>query len=676
VVRSGTLGPGAGASPYFSVVIPTYNRATLVPAAIRSALEQTFRDLEVIVVDDGSTDGTAEVVASVGDGRVRYIPSRHRGVSAARNRGARVARGRYFLFLDSDDRADPRWLESIRSAIGDSSPGLVFCGMEAWNPGGDLVWRWVPSPGNPHPDELIVHFESGAVAYRRDVFAGTAGFCEELRFGENTELGIRLLVRGCPPSTAFVPDVLVYVRPAGLDVDYTHLRPLSARYMIEHHPGLRHACPRFWASCNAIIGVGAMRAGSPHEARKHFLRAALSNMSVVHLKRLLVSLLPPLSAVVWPAYGHPDALNARDGTRHPEVLFVALAAGLGGSMRSLATVLAHMRGVSRTVACPAPTGFTELIDTRGSVECRLAIPGDDRGRLNGRATTAMMLATYAWRRRQTLVAVHANGLSERTVASLAATVAGVPLVVWVHDWEIPAWPSRLGPLLALMNPRTSFAAVSSHTRQMLLASGLAKPDSVRVVPNPIDVEDVRAASRGGHREGVDVTIGFVGAPARYKGFHLIPRIIRAVGSGPVRWVVYSGPRSAMREVWAELQELEGAELRLEDKVIDVREAYQELDIVVCPSLHESFGRVVAEAMLNGIPVVASDLPPLRDLLGDNQAGILVPPGDSDAAAAAIRALAADPSLRRKLGEAGRSRAARFSPEMVTRQLASLYGLPS
>jgi glycosyltransferase involved in cell wall biosynthesis len=677
VEQDGALRPDASVLPFFSVVMPTYNRADLLPAAIRSVLDQTFGDLEVVIVDDGSTDGTGEIVASVGDRRVRYIPSAHRGVCAARNRGARAARGRYLLFLDSDDRADPRWLEAIRLEIGEGASELVFCGMEARRPGGDLVWRWVPSRGGGlQPDELIVHFESGGVAYRRDVFAESAGFCEELRFGENTELGVRLLACRRSLSLAFVPEVLVYVRPAGSQTDYASVRPESARYILAHHPGLRQSCPRFFASCHAIVGAAAMRAGDVREARRHFAQALLTDRRVEHLERFLVSLLPAVPGAAWPAYGHPDALDSRSGTRHPEVLFVALASGLGGSMRSLGTVLGHLRGVSRTVACPGPTGFTELIEARGSAECRLAIPGEDRGRLVGRATTAMLLAAYAWRRRETLVAVHANGLSERAVASLAAALAGVPLVVWVHDWEVPAWARRLAPLLALLSPRTRFAAVSVHTREMLLSARLAGTDRISVVPNPIDAGDVLATTRSRGAGTVDVTVGFVGAPARYKGFHLLPSIIREVGSEKVRWVVYSGPRTAMRQVWVELEAQQGPVVRLEDKVVDVREAYRRLDILVCPSERESFGRVVAEAMLNGIPVVASDLPPLRDLLGDDEAGVLFPPGDAAAAAAAIRALAADPSLRQKMGVAGRRRAAVFSPETVARQLASLYGLPA
>lgn len=89
-------------SPTVSVVIPTYNRARLVMEAVDSVLEQSFRDFELVVIDDGSTDGTAERLAPYGD-RIRLCRQENRGASAARNAGIRRARGRYICFLDSDD---------------------------------------------------------------------------------------------------------------------------------------------------------------------------------------------------------------------------------------------------------------------------------------------------------------------------------------------------------------------------------------------------------------------------------------------------------------------------------------------------------------------------------------------------------------------------------------------
>jgi glycosyltransferase involved in cell wall biosynthesis len=101
-----------GGLPRVSVVIPTYNRAHTVGDAVASVLAQRFEGLEVIVVDDGSTDGTRERLAEVRDGRLRYVMGRHAGVAAARNLGVKHARGELIAFLDSDDLWRPDKLAS------------------------------------------------------------------------------------------------------------------------------------------------------------------------------------------------------------------------------------------------------------------------------------------------------------------------------------------------------------------------------------------------------------------------------------------------------------------------------------------------------------------------------------------------------------------------------------
>lgn len=89
--------------PFFSVIIPTYNRADVVVSSIRSVLSQDFQDLELIVVDDGSTDHTKEVISQIEDYRLRYFFKKNEERGAARNFGVRMAKGQYVTFLDSDD---------------------------------------------------------------------------------------------------------------------------------------------------------------------------------------------------------------------------------------------------------------------------------------------------------------------------------------------------------------------------------------------------------------------------------------------------------------------------------------------------------------------------------------------------------------------------------------------
>jgi len=99
-------------NPSVSVVIATYNRADLLPETIESVLNQRFQDFELIVVDDGSTDGTREVLGAYG-ARLRYIYQENRGPSAARNLGVRNARGAWIAIQDSDDLMTPEHLETL-----------------------------------------------------------------------------------------------------------------------------------------------------------------------------------------------------------------------------------------------------------------------------------------------------------------------------------------------------------------------------------------------------------------------------------------------------------------------------------------------------------------------------------------------------------------------------------
>ena len=111
--------------PKVSVIIPTYNRARIVGEAIDSVLSQGYDDFELIVVDDGSTDGTEELVASYLP-RLTYLYQEHQGVSAARNRGIASARGEYISFLDSDDL----WLRdklSSQVCFMESHPECLIC---------------------------------------------------------------------------------------------------------------------------------------------------------------------------------------------------------------------------------------------------------------------------------------------------------------------------------------------------------------------------------------------------------------------------------------------------------------------------------------------------------------------------------------------------------------------
>ena len=112
--------------PFFSIVIPTYNRADLIGLTLDSVLAQSFAEFEVLVVDDGSRDNTAEVVRGYSDPRVRYLPKENAERGAARNYGLYRAQGEYVIFLDSDDLLHPSHLSTLHTAIATASPKPNF----------------------------------------------------------------------------------------------------------------------------------------------------------------------------------------------------------------------------------------------------------------------------------------------------------------------------------------------------------------------------------------------------------------------------------------------------------------------------------------------------------------------------------------------------------------------
>ena len=132
-----------------SVIIPTYNRADLIGETIESVLKQTFDDFEIIIVDDGSTDATGEVVRKF-DGPIKYLYQDNRGRSCARNRGFEASSGDYVCFLDSDDVLKPMMIERQVSLLdSNSNLGFVYSDYQFINQTGEILP--VPEVFRRHP---------------------------------------------------------------------------------------------------------------------------------------------------------------------------------------------------------------------------------------------------------------------------------------------------------------------------------------------------------------------------------------------------------------------------------------------------------------------------------------------------------------------------------------------
>ncbi len=200
------------AQPTFSVVIPLYNRADIIGRTIQSVMDQTFKDFEIVVVDDGSVDHPEVVFERLNNDRIRYIRQSNAGGSAARNRGIDEARGEFIAFLDSDDTFLPRHLETMLSLLR-QAPNTV-----AYSP--IIVDRghgrsFIKPPRALRPGEAMADYlmsDRGFV--QTSGLAVPAALARQVKyrlglpFGQDTDFAIRLQLAGCTFKMATEPSVV------------------------------------------------------------------------------------------------------------------------------------------------------------------------------------------------------------------------------------------------------------------------------------------------------------------------------------------------------------------------------------------------------------------------------------------------------------------------------------
>lgn len=235
--------------PRVSVIVPTYNRADLLPRAIDSALEQTVDDLEVVVVDDGSTDDTSSVLAAYDDSRVRtVVHATNQGANVARNTGIDHARGEYVAFLDSDDEWRSDKLERQLETLEDRSEEWVGAYCDARfdlsgtsgrlrGVGAAMLARADAEPAMEGGDELMAEIladnvqpcAGSTLLVRTDVARAVGGFDEQLDRFQDPEFCLRVLEVG---NLAYVDEPLVVReetgRPPAAVVEEANERYLSA----------------------------------------------------------------------------------------------------------------------------------------------------------------------------------------------------------------------------------------------------------------------------------------------------------------------------------------------------------------------------------------------------------------------------------------------------------------
>lgn len=182
--------------PFFSVIIPSYNRAHLIAATLRSVVSQTFTNWEIVLIDDGSTDNTKEVVESFADSRIKYFYQQNAERSAARNNGISKSTGQFICFLDSDDAWLPHHLQTMFDAIQKNNlkPALYFTVVRWCFDDGRKQDVFFDSPENKNPIEYVIQNQIGpsTQCLHREILMKHQ-FNTALRVNEDVELNTRIM---------------------------------------------------------------------------------------------------------------------------------------------------------------------------------------------------------------------------------------------------------------------------------------------------------------------------------------------------------------------------------------------------------------------------------------------------------------------------------------------------
>jgi glycosyltransferase involved in cell wall biosynthesis len=675
--------------PLVSVLLAVHDDARYVGAAVDSVLAQTLSDLELLVVDDASTDGTAALLAACRDERLVVLRNDEQlGLAASLNRGLERATGRYVARLDADDVALSRRLEAQVARLR-SEPEVAIVGAdiadldEAGRPGavhemprGPVAVRWHALFGAPffHPTVVVDREVLDRQGLRYD-----HSYLES----EDYELWTRLLT--CADGDN-VPAPLVLKRKHEAQASRRR-RELQMAFQLQValREIARLAPDLSTEEAEAAWEVGSGR--SPSRAGADPYLRLLERFEAAHGVDRRVRGEAARALARAGAVGR--ALRLAPGLTLSVPLARARRRGLARKVQSPADRAGAIRVV---VVSPEPTPYRaplfDLVAARPEIDLTVIYAAPTVARRTWRVEPrhrAVFLkgfrlpgvrrifrhdypvtpGIHAALRDADPQVVVVSGWS--TYASQAAIgwcrATGVPYAVLVESHDLGPRPGWRRAVKGAVVPRVlrraaGVLAVGSMARTSAVERG-ADPARVRVFANTVDVEAWQArADRLGERRaelreelGVgenDAVVLSVGRLVPEKG---LDTLIRAAAADERLAVVVAGdgPERGLLEGL-------GGNVHLLGDLDEERlaEAYVAADVFALLSLHEPWGVVVNEAAASGLPLVLSDrVGAAYDLLRSGENGILVPAGDVAAAAAALRRLADDPELRERMGRRSR-----------------------
>lgn len=288
-----------------SIITPTYNRAHLLPRMIQSVIGQCYKNWELLVMDDGSTDNTEDIINDFHDSRIKFIKGENTGASQKRNDGVNLASGKYIIFLDSDDEVSVNWLKEMSEPIKDDRNYVVTCGYKKVDHTGEIVDITYPEKLGGFFGNLKINFLSGSLLYKKDLFLEAGGYDTALSSGQHTELFLRLI----PLFSKYVTEMKV------IDKTLLTIHLHQGERIRNNYEGIYFGCtqtlekhkakfmnhPEMHFNYVSIASVMGLRTGRFSEARKYLKNAIeIKPLEVKSYIRFIISYFPFLARRIYP----------------------------------------------------------------------------------------------------------------------------------------------------------------------------------------------------------------------------------------------------------------------------------------------------------------------------------------------------------------------------------------
>ena len=617
--------------PLVTVLIPAFNAAKTLPTALESLAVQTWARLEVLIIDDCSTDDTVSIAEAFAerDTRFRVIRSPFsEGAYCARNRGLESARGEFITVHDADDWSHPEKLAlQVASLLDNPRPAAS---VSHWVRCTDdlrfTAWRI---------EDGWIQRNVSSLMFRRRVF-DELGYWDRVKVAADTEYYYRII-------QAYGADAITEVKP-GVPLSFGRMSMHSLTGTSETHER------------TALNGV-----------RRLYMDAALAwQRQSKNIAGLYLTARPEPRPFPVPPALRVDVLDWQgDQPRQAggqNILLVGHAASgqIFGAERCLLDILRGLveLGANVVVALPQAENQAYLDELRQSA-CHVFVLPFTWWRQGGKPA-AGVIANF----RQLLDRFQINLLYANTLVLseplLAARQAGVKTLLHVH--ELPEHDPDLCATLGAESEQIRRHVLDLADRLVAnsraVADWLNAPERTVIVPNTLDFSRFDLPARP---ESETIRVAMLSSNIPKKGlqdFVDLARQLTISDKDRIEFLLVgpeNGHIAALRE--ARTHGDIPQSLRFFGMVADPITALAETDIVVSLShCQESFGRVVLEAMAARRPVVCYAWGALPELVAEGETGFMAPYGNVRAIAERVRNLASDPALRRAMGEAGRKRA--------------------